>query len=179
MRGIIDNCKWDNSSRPNGCGSLGLSALVTYSLFWEGFGALCCGPLAVTWYITLREVQLCLCSWGAQWASRELWQCFGALWPHFSYRKPWLKPDSPEAGRKLDVDFQSTTFSPFIFPLQELKDNMVEFALQNRDSLQERRNVKVYAHSLLILMARDFPVSSIFYCQILVSNGYYKSVDWA
>lgn len=54
---------------------------------------------------------------------------------------------------------------------------MVEFALQNRDSLQERRNVKVYAHSLLILMARDFPVSSIFYCQILVSSGYYKSVD--
>lgn len=56
---------------------------------------------------------------------------------------------------------------------------MVEFALQNRDSLQERRNVKVYTHSLFILMARDFHVSFIFYCQILESGGYFKIVDWA
>lgn len=56
---------------------------------------------------------------------------------------------------------------------------MVEFALQNRDSLQERKNVKEYTHSLLILMARDFPVSSISYRQILVSSGYFKTVDWA
>lgn len=43
------------------------------------------------------------------------------LWSQFSYRKPWVKRDSSEAGGSLDVDFQRAGFSPFIFPLQEFK----------------------------------------------------------
>jgi len=43
------------------------------------------------------------------------------LWSQFSYRKSWVKPDSSEVDRSLDVDFQRAGFSPFIFSLQEFK----------------------------------------------------------
>lgn len=76
-------------------------------------------------------------------------------------RKPWVKPAPSGAVRNLGAGFQRAGFSPFIFPLQEFRAPRWNLLCKTGGSLQERRNVRVHPRSLLILMARDFHVSSV------------------